>query len=103
MISSRNLHRRIGKHPLFAAWGLAKRRSPLRRVMLPSIALLGAGTILAAAAAFLLAPRSASELRHGLSAAAKQLRRRLDKHATGRQRRAAHQPRERELGTSARA
>ncbi len=89
MISSRNRHRRIGTHPLFAAWGLTKRRNSVRRVTLPSIALLGAGTILAAAAAFLLAPRSAAELRHGLRAAAKLLRGRLDKHATGKLRRAA--------------
>jgi hypothetical protein len=71
MRSSRN----PGKYTLFAARRRAKRRG---RVVLPSIALLGAGTVLAAAAAFLLAPRSTSDLRRELSDAAKQLRRRID-------------------------
>jgi hypothetical protein len=66
-------------------------------VVLPSLALLGAGVCVGVAATLLLTPRSSAELRHDLNASARRLRRMLDQRSAGTQRQTERVGREQDV------
>jgi hypothetical protein len=59
------------------SFGLFKRRRAFAGLVLPSLALLGAGAIVGTVASVLLVPRSRSELRRDLKLGAQHVRRKL--------------------------
>lgn len=62
---------------ILAAAGLGERRRAFTGLVLPSVALIGAGALVGTLAAMLLVPRSGPELRRDLKLGAQHVRRKL--------------------------
>ena len=74
---SRRRRRGLRAGRILAAAGLGEGRKSFTGLVLPSVALLGAGALVGTLAAVLLVPRSGPELRRDLKLGAQHVRRKL--------------------------